>query len=226
MAKQVKLAAQVRSETGRTAVKKIKAQGFVPAVIYAHNEAPVSLKVTESDIDTLLAHAAGEHFLVDLQIEGADNRLALLQEVQRHPVTQDVQHVDFHGVNANEAIESEILVEATGEATGVKNNGGILEQLARTITVSCLPQDLPEVITVDVSALGIGDSLHLKDIKLPAGVTSHEAPETAIFIVTEPTVTAEPEAAPAAEGAAPAGPEVIKEKKPAAEEAKKEQPKK
>ena len=220
MAKQVKLAAQIRSEVGRTAVKKIKAQGFVPAVIYAHNEAPVSLKVTERDIDTVLAHAVGEHLLVDLQITGADNRLALIQDVQRHPVTQEVQHVDFHGVSANEAIESAIPVEATGEATGVKNSGGILEQLTRTITISCLPQDLPEVITVDVSALGIGDSLHVKDIKLPAGVTTDEDPETAIFIVTEPTVVPEAEAAPAAEGEAAAGPEVIKEKKPA-EEAKK-----
>jgi large subunit ribosomal protein L25 len=219
MAKQVKLAAQIRSEVGRTAVKKIKAQGFVPAVIYAHNETPVSLKVTESDIDTVLAHAVGEHLLVDLQIADGNNRLALIQDVQRHPVTQEVQHVDFHGVNATETIESAIPVEATGEATGVKNNGGILEQLARAITISCLPQDLPEVITVDVSALGIGDSLHAKDIKLPAGVTIAEDPETAIFIVSEPTVVVET-AAPAAEGAA-AGPEVIKEKKPAAEEAAK-----
>jgi len=226
MAKQVKLAAQTRSETGRTAVKKIKAQGFVPAVIYAHNEAPVSLKVTASDVATLLAHAAGEHFLVDLQISGADNRLALLQEVQRHPVTQAVQHVDFHGVNANEAIESAVMVEAVGEATGVKNSGGMLEQLARTITVSCLPQDLPEVITADVSALAIGDSLHVSDLKLPAGVKIIEEPETALFIVTEPTVAPEPEVAPAAAEGAAAGPEVIKEKKPAAEEAKKEQPKK
>ncbi|XHR28690.1 MAG: 50S ribosomal protein L25 [Chthoniobacteraceae bacterium] len=214
MAKQVKLAAQIRSEVGRLAVKKIKAQGFVPAVIYAHNEAPVSLKVTVSDIDTVLAHAVGEHLLVDLQLTEGSNRLALIQEVQRHPVTQAVQHVDFHGVSTTETFESSVPVEAVGEATGVKNNGGILEQLARTITISCLPQDLPEVITADVSALGIGDSLHAKDIKLPAGVTITEAPETAIFIVTEPSVAPEPEVAPAAEGAA-AGPEVIKEKKPA-----------
>lgn len=220
MAKQVKLAAQIRTETGRTAVKKIKAQGFVPAVIYAHNDTPVSLKVTESDIDTVLAHAVGEHLLVDLQIADGANRLALIQDVQRHPVTQEVQHVDFHGVSANEAIESAVPVEAVGEATGVKNNGGLLEQLARSITITCLPQDLPEVIKVDVSALGIGDSLHVKDIQLPAGVTAAEDADTAIFIVTEPTVAPEAPAAPAAEGAA-AGPEVIKEKKPAADEAKK-----
>jgi large subunit ribosomal protein L25 len=219
MAKQVKLAAQIRSQVGRTAVKKIKSQGFVPAVIYSHNEAPVSLQVAVSDIDTVLAHAVGEHLLVDLEITGAPNRLALIQEVQHHPVTQKVQHVDFHGVSANEEIESSIPVEAVGEAAGVKSSGGILEQLARTITITCLPQDLPETISVDVSALGIGDALHVKDIKLPAGVTAAEDPELTVFLVAEPTVAAEPEVAPAAEAAAE-GPEVIKEKKPAAEEKK------
>jgi len=214
MAKQVKLAAQIRSETGRTAVKKIKSQGFVPAVIYAHNETPISLQVGARDIDTVLSHAVGEHLLVDLEIAGGTNRLAIIQEVQHHPVTQAVLHVDFHGVSANEEIESSIPVEAVGEAVGVKSFGGILEQLARSITISCLPQDLPEIINVDVSAMKVGDSLHIKDIQLPAGVTAVD-PEVTVFLVAEPNVAAE---APAAE--APAAPEVIKEKKPAAEEKK------
>ena len=214
MAKQVKLAAQIRSEVGRTAVKKIKSQGFVPAVIYAHNETPVSLQVGARDIDTLLSHAVGEHLLVDLEIAGGTNRLAIIQEVQHHPVTQAVLHVDFHGVSANEEIESSIPVEPVGEAVGVKSFGGILEQLARAITISCLPQDLPEVINVDISAMKVGDSLHVKDIQLPAGVTAVD-PDVTVFLVAEPNVAAE---APAA--AAAAAPEVIKEKKPAAEEKK------
>ncbi|MEI8234448.1 MAG: 50S ribosomal protein L25 [Verrucomicrobiota bacterium] len=217
MAKQVKLAAQTRPETGRSAVKKIKSLGFIPAVIYSHDEAPVSLKVSERDITTVLSHAVGEHLLVDLEIAGAANRLALIQEVQHHPVTQKVLHVDFHGVSANEAIESSIPIEAVGEAVGVKS-GGLLEQLLRSLTVSCLPQDLPESIGVDVSALAIGDSLHIKDIKLPAGVKAVDDADKTIFLVAEPTVMAEP-VAPAA-GEAPAAPEVIKEKKPAAEEKK------
>jgi len=214
MAKQVKLAAQVRSETGRTAVKKIKSQGFVPAVIYAHNETPVSLQVGARDIGTLLSHAVGEHLLVELEIAGGANRLAIIQEVQHHPVTQAVLHVDFHGVSANEEIESSIPVEAVGEAVGVKSFGGILEQLVRQISIKCLPKDLPEVINVDVSAMKVGDSLHVKDLQLPAGVTAVDA-EVTVFLVAEPNVAAE---APAAE--APAAPEVIKEKKPAAEEKK------
>ena len=214
MAKQVKLTAQVRSETGRTAVKKIKGQGFVPAVIYSHNETPVSLQVGARDIDTLLSHAVGEHLLVELEIAGGTNRLAIIQEVQHHPVTQAVLHVDFHGVSANEEIESSVPVEAVGEPVGVKSFGGILEQLVRQITIKCLPKDLPEVINVDVSEMKVGDSLHVKDLQLPAGVTAEE-PDVTVFMVAEPNVAAE---APAAE--APAAPEVIKEKKPAAEEKK------
>ena len=214
MAKQVKLAAQVRSETGRIAVNKIKSQGFVPAVIYAHNETPVSLQVGVRDIDTLLSHAVGEHLLVELEIAGSANRLAIIQEVQHHPVTQAVLHVDFHGVSADEEIESSIPVEAVGEAVGVKSFGGILEQLVRQITIKCLPKDLPEVINVDVSALKVGDALHVKDLPLPAGVSAVDTDVT-VFLVAEPNVAAEAPATVAA-----AAPEVIKEKKPAAEEKK------
>ena len=214
MSKQVKLAAQTRSEVGRTAVKKIKAQGFVPAVIYSHHVEPVSLKVTERDIDTLLAHAVGEHVLVDLEIAGAANQLALIQEVQHHPVTQRILHVDFHGVSANEEIEASIPVEPQGESIGVKSYGGILEQLHRELAIRCLPKDLPEYIEVDITALNVGQSIHVKDIKLPPGVTAVDDGDVTVFLVAEPNVAVE------AAADAPTAPEVIKEKKPAAEEKK------
>jgi len=213
MAKQVKLAAQPRTETGRSAVKKIKEQGSIPAVIYAHNEAPAALRVAERDIDAILAHAVGENVLVDLEIAGGARRMAMIQEVQHHPVTQAIMHVDFVGVSANEALEATVPVEASGDADGVKNGGGLLEQLTRSIRISCLPKDLPDVISVDVTALKIGDSLHVRDIRLPAGVTALE-PDHTVFLVAAPTVAAEPEpAAAAAAEAAPAQPEMIKEKK-------------
>ena len=215
MAKQLKLAAQTRMGVGKSAVKKIKSQGFVPAVIYSHHEKPVSLQVSEREIETILAHAAGEHFLVDLDIAGA-SQLALIQEVQHHPVTQKVLHVDFHGVSANEELESSIPIEPIGEALGVKSFGGILEQLMRSMSIKCLPKDLPEIINVDVTALNIGDSLHVKDIVLPAGVAAVDDADVTVFLVAEPNVAVEPTAT----AEAPTAPEVIKEKKPAAEEKK------
>jgi large subunit ribosomal protein L25 len=215
MAKQVKLAAQTRSEVGRAAVKKIKSQGFVPAVIYSHDKAPLNLKVAEREINTLLAHAAGEHILVDLDIaNGPADQMAIIQEVQHHPVTQQILHVDFHGVSANEEIESSIPIEPVGEAVGVKSYGGILEQLLRSLTIRSLPRDLPEIINVDVSGLNVGESIHVKDLALPSGVTAVDDEDVTVFLVAEPNVAAE---APAAAAAAP---EAIKEKKPAAEEKK------
>ncbi len=118
-----------------------------------------------------------------------------------------ILHVDFHEVSLNEEIEAEIPVEATGEALGVKTFGGLLEQSIRALPIRCLPQNLPEIITVDVSALNVGEALHVRDLVLPKGVTAATDAELTVFLVSEPTVSEEP--APA-ESAAP---EVIKEKK-------------
>ena len=118
-----------------------------------------------------------------------------------------------------EEISASVTVESVGEADGVKNFGGLLEQSIRSLSVRCLPQNLPEVITVDVSALKIGESIHVRDIKLPAGVTVEDNEDLTVFIVAESSVSAEP-AAPAA-GAEAASPVVIKEKKAEGAEEKK-----
>jgi large subunit ribosomal protein L25 len=119
-------------------------------------------------------------------------------------------HVDFHTVSMDEKIEADIPLEPTGIANGVKNFGGLLEQSLRTLAVECLPRDLPDKITVDVSALNIGDSIHVRDIKLPGGVAAKTPIDLTAFSVLAPAVEEEP-VATVAEAAA--GPEVIKEKK-------------
>jgi large subunit ribosomal protein L25 len=212
MAKQQKLTAYPRLNSGRTAVKQIKKQGLVPAVVYGGQDKPVNLTINAREIRTILAHATSEHFLVDLEIaDGSSktNRLALVQEVQHHPIKGDVLHVDFHAVKADEKLHAEIPVETTGEAIGVKSFGGILEIAMHAIEVECLPKDLPEIITLDVSALNIGDAIHVKDIQFPEGVTARIDEDLTVVRVAAPKVEVEPE--PAA--AAAAGPEVIKEKK-------------
>ena len=211
MAKQIKLNVQTRAQAGRIAVNKIKRQGFVPAVIYGGKDQPVNLQVSAREIHNLLSHAVGEHVLVELEIAGAgevQNRLALIQQVQHHPVRGDVLHVDFHAVSADEKIHAAIPVEPIGEAHGVKNFGGILEIAMHTLEVECLPRDLPEIIRVDVSALGVGEAIHVKDIQLPAGVTTRADGEQSVVRVAAPAVEVE---APAAVEIAQ--PEVIKEKK-------------
>ncbi|MBN8711558.1 MAG: hypothetical protein BGO12_14895 [Verrucomicrobia bacterium 61-8] len=212
MAKQVKLSARPRVEAGRNAVKQVRARGSVPAVIYGAKDEPANLEVSLKDIKQLLAHAVGENILVDLEIEEngkTTNRLSLIQEIQHHPVKGEVIHVDFHAVSATEEIEAEVVLEPVGESIGVKTFGGLLQQNLRALAISCLPQNLPELITVDVSDLNVGGSLHIRDIKLPAGVTATGDPELTVFLVSEPTVADES----AASAEAPTAPEVIKEKK-------------
>ena len=212
MAKQVKLKAQIRPGVGRSAVNKLKLQGFIPAVIYGGKGEPQPLQVSARELKTLLSHAIGENILVDLEIDNAGavtSSMALIQEVQHSPLGGAVLHVDFRAVSRDQAITAEIPVEPEGEPDGVKNFGGILEQSLRSLEVECLPQDLPEIIRVDVSSLGIGDAIHIKDIKLPEGVQATHDPELTVFIVAAPVV----EEAPAAEEAAPTAPEVIKQKK-------------
>ena len=214
MAKQQKVSAQTRSAVGRSAVNQLKREGYVPAVVYGGKEQPVPLKVKAREIENLLAHATSEHVLVDLHIaDGAQtsNRLALIQEVQHDPIRRNVLHVDFHAVRADEKIHAAIPIEPFGEPSGVKNFGGILEIALHSLEVECLPKDLPDIFHVDVSALNVGEAIHVKDIKLPEGVTFRHDGELTVVRVAAPKVEAEP--TPAAEAAAATGPEVIKEKK-------------
>src|SRR5438067_5702901 len=218
MAKQVKLAVERRDAIGRAAVRKLKARGVVPAVVYGGKEKPEPLQVLRRDVTVMLSHASGENILVELEIAGEKaTRSALVQEVQHSPVGGGVLHIDFHAVSMYEKIEADVPLEPIGTANGVKNFGGLLEQSLRALTIECLPRDLPDKISVDVSNLNIGDSIHVRDIQLPNGVTAKVQPDLTAFSVLAPAVEEEPVAA-AVEGAA-AGPEVITEKKPAEGEA-------
>ena len=219
MAKQVKLKAEPRSEIGRSAARRLKARGIVPAVVYGGKEKSQPLQVSARDINAMLSHASGENILVELEIAGSKGtRTALLQEVQHSPVGGDVLHVDFHAISMDEKITADVPLEPLGLATGVKNFGGLLEQNLRSLAIECLPKDLPDKITVDVSALNIGDSIHVRDIKLPSGVVAKVNVDLTAFSVMAPTAEEEPVTAEA-EAAAAAGPEVITAKKEEGEEA-------
>jgi large subunit ribosomal protein L25 len=210
MAKQVKLKAERRSATGRSAARKLKARGVVPAVIYGAKDKPQPLQLSERDINAMLSHASGENILVELEIDGDQSgRLALVQEIQHSPVRGDVLHIDFHAVSMDEKIHAEVPVEGIGTANGVKNFGGLLEQNLRALAIECLPRDLPDRIVVDVSALNIGDSIHVRDLQLPPGVTTRVQLDLTAFSVLAPAVEEEPVAAVATA----AEPEVITEKK-------------
>ena len=202
MAKQVKLSARPRADVGRNSVKHLRSRGVVPAVIYGHKDQPANLEINTREIAALLKHAIGENILVELDIAGSATKLSLIQEVQHH--------VDFLEVAMDEMLHTEVPIEAFGDADGVKNFGGLLEHSLRSLAIECLPKDLPEIIRVDVSSLGLNQALHVRDIVLPSGVSATTDADLTVFIVAESKV----EVAPVA-GAEPSkGPEVIKEKKP------------
>ena len=213
MAKQVKLSVSARARIGGTVANKLKREGLVPAVIYGGKEAPLPLQVGAREINNLLSRARGENILVELEIENAGaktSRMALIQEVQHETLSGGIVHVDFHAVSMNEVLHTSVPIEGRGEPAGVKSFGGILEQLLRSLEIECLPKDLPEVLSIDVSGLNIGSSIHVKHIMLPAGVKALHDPDLTVFLVAAPAVV---EVAAPAAAAAPAQPEVIKEKK-------------
>jgi large subunit ribosomal protein L25 len=212
MAQQPKLKAQKRTLVGRNAIKRIKEKGWVPGVIYGSNQSPLPLEVDNRELSAVLAHASSEHILVELEIvDGGQNtnKLALIQEVQHHPLKRALVHVDFHAVSTTEKITSAVPIETYGEALGVRTFGGLLEHSLRALEVECYPQDLPGVIRIDVTNLSIGESLHVRDIQLPPGVQAvTDENLTAVSVVAsrvgeEAAETTEPAAAP----------EVITEKK-------------
>jgi large subunit ribosomal protein L25 len=214
MAQQAKLTVQTRTQVGRNAIKKVRKEGLIPGVIYGVGQEPINLEVNGRQLSTVLAHASSENILLELEIVDGDNKrnsLAMIQEVQHHPIQRQILHVDFHAVSATEKITAEVPIETIGEPVGVKTNGGLLEHNLRDLEVECLPADLPERIEVDVTNLDVNQSIHVKDLKLTPGVEAVTDADLTVVAVSAARVDEEPTEAL---GATPAAPEVITAKKP------------
>ena len=219
--KSVPLKAYPRTLSRRGGVKRLRAAGRVPAVIYGRQTKPQNLEVNAKELEDLLHHSASENVLVDLSVESdaRPKRLVLVQEIQHHPLEGDMLHVDFHEVAENEKVVVHVPLETVGEAVGVKTGGGVLEHILFKLKVRSLPKDLPEQITVDVSHLELGKALHLGEIKAPAGVEILGDKNIPAIAVALPRSEEEEAAATApAEAVAAGDVEMIKEKKEEGEE--------
>lgn len=211
--KSVLLTAFPRTQIRRGEVKKLRTTGRVPAVIYGGKTQPQNLEINAEEFENLIHHSASENVLVDLAVGKDGKRLALVQEVQHHPLSGKVLHVDLHEVAANEKVTIMVPVESTGESVGVKSGGGVLEHVLFKIKVRALPKDLPEVITIDVSALEIGQSIHLGDIKAAEGVEILGDKHLSVLAVAAPLTEEQAAAAEAAVTGAAGEVEMTKEKK-------------
>lgn len=169
MAKKTNLKAENRARTGSGLLKQMRREGWLPSVIYGRGTENQNLKVDAKTFSELLAHSTSENFVINLNIEGEGTRLAFLQAVQHDPITGAALHADFRAIDEKTEITAHIPAHLNGEAPGVKA-GGVIEQYVHAIEITCLPNDLPETIEIDVSGLALGDSLHLGDIKYPKGV--------------------------------------------------------
>ena len=213
--KSVELTVFLLSALKRARVKKLRGASRVPAVIYGRErESSRHLEIELKALEDLIHHSASENLLVDLEVEGKDpeKHLALVQEIQHHPVSGGILHVDFHEVAPNEKVTVTVTVETTGEAIGVKA-GGVLEHLLFRVKLRGLPKDLPDDVTVDVTNLEVGEAIHIGDIETPEGVEILGDKQISVIAVAAPRVEEEPTEVAEEGEEASAEPEVIKEKK-------------
>lgn len=208
--------ARPRAERGKGGARRLRREGRIPAVVYGQGQPPQNIEINEHDFVQLLRHHVSEHMILDLELESGPARKVLLKDIQHHPVTGRILHVDFHEISMTKKLRVSLPIHLVGEPEGVVHQGGVLEHLLREVEVECLPTDLMERVEVDVTRLRIGDTLTVADIPLdPARYVVLTPRDVAIAAVAAPRVEEEvaaPVAEAAAAEAAPAEPEVIGEK--------------
>jgi len=216
--KEVVVEASTRDLLGKNSSRRLRRQGMIPGVLYGAGQPPISLAVDPKMLLQILRSESGANTLFQLGVQGEAQRShVMIKEYQVDPLGGSLLHADFVRIQMDEAVEVEVPVHFTGEAAGVKLDGGILDHVTREVSISCLPGNIPEHISIDVTALKIGDSLRVSDLPRTDRYTILSDPEQTIVGISAPIK--EEEAAPAAEVAtvAPTEPEVIKKGKAPAE---------
>jgi large subunit ribosomal protein L25 len=172
MAVSFELNAEPRNDKGKGASRRLRRAGMVPAILYGGDEEPRALALNHNQVLRSLEHEAFYSHILTVNVGGTGTR-AVLRDLQRHPSKPTILHVDLQRVSATEKLRMHVPLHFLGEdiAPGVKLGGGMVMHELIEVEIECLPQDLPEFIEVDVSALEVGDSLHLSDLKVPQGLT-------------------------------------------------------
>jgi large subunit ribosomal protein L25 len=175
------LTATKRAERGSGPAGRLRRAGRLPAVVYGLEREPLAVTVPARELEHILHGESGANTVITLDLEG-EQAIALARQIQRDPTRGDLVHVDFVRVRADVAVSAEVPLNLEGEAPGVRE-GGIIEQLLFSVTVSARPADIPTHLTVDISTLNLGDQLHISDIAVPAGVElQHEADELVVQV--------------------------------------------
>jgi large subunit ribosomal protein L25 len=209
--KQMQMEAKPRTATGKGAVGRLRTQHVIPAVMYGRDLQPINLELTGKAMQSILNTPALQNMLIQLSILGEGQprqEVVMIKEIQRHPVTASVMHVDFQKIAMDQVLEAHVPVILTGSAPGVKE-GGVLELVHREVLVRCLPTLIPDNITLDISQLAIGDGITVKALPVQEGVEILVDEHETIVHVVAPRM--EEEVKPAAEAVVAAAPEAPKE---------------
>ena len=208
----VKLNVRPRPQRGSAEARRLRAEGFVPGIFYGDGQDAQPFAVTERDLRRALGGDHGLHTIVDVAVDGGKARHAVLKDYQVDPVRGRLLHIDLQEVRLDQAIHAQVTVELVGTPEGV-TMGGVLSQVGREVNVEALPMEVPDRLELDVSAMAIGDTLRVGDLRAPEGVTLLDDPEAVLATVTQPTRVEEPEEMVEAEEELPEG-EVPPEERP------------
>lgn len=211
MATKATLKATPRDGKGKGDNRKLRSAGQIPAVVYGHGEATRSLSLNAHELELLLKKVHVENTVIELDIEGSSAIKTLVREVQVHPSRGNLIHVDFYQIHAGERIQVQVPIHFIGTPVGVKG-GGMLQHTMDELDIRCSAENIPERIDVDVSAMSIGDSVHVSDLAIPDGVEVLDAPDRSVCSVTPPQAGIADAVVAPVEGAT-SEPEVIRRKK-------------
>src|ERR1041385_1108996 len=215
MAKNVSLAASPRQTTGKGAARQARFRGKVPAVIYGHGRETQSLELESKALEKALQGIEPASTIIELAVDGKTVK-TLIREIQRHPLRPDIIHVDFYEIHAAEKVKLKVPVHLVGSPDGVRNAGGVLDQVTREVEIEVLPENIPDRVELDVTALKIGDSLHVRELTIPNAKILTEADLTIATVVPP---RAEEVAAPSPEATTEvAEPELIRKVREGEEE--------
>jgi len=182
-----------RTERGKNAMRRIRAAGRIPGVLYGDGKEPVVLEVDPESLDEIISSHSGLNTIFDLALAGAGKRRpAMIHDLQRHPLRQSVMHADFIRINKERKLHVRVHIELDGLPEGVKTHGGILEFPHRDVGIECLPDDIPDVLRVDVSELMVGQSIRVRELPFDATkVRLLDDPDTVVALVALPAAEKE-----------------------------------
>ena len=196
------LNAIARKDKGKGAARKLRRDQQMPANFYGPNAQPVMLAVNYAELERLMRQSAAENIVLDLKIQsddGTETRRVIIKELQVDPTKDIYLHADFFEISMDKEITVQVPISLIGSPVGVQD-GGVLQHVRRELSVTCLPDKLIDTLELDVSGLAIGDSLHIRDISLPEGITSLDEGDLTVAVVAAPTVVEEEAPAEEVEG--------------------------